>query len=57
MLIPSQEKNERLKKQGNVPNSEVHSGLALFQGAEEGEERAPGTHCLYMCVIIAKATW
>ena len=30
--------------------------VASFPGAE-GEERAPGTHCLRMHVIIAKATW
>ena len=28
-----------------------------FPGAEEGEERAHGTHCLRMRVIIAKTTW
>ena len=33
------------------------SAVASFPGAEEGEERAPGTHCLRMRVIIAKATW
>ena len=32
-------------------------GVASFPGAEEGEERAPGTLCLHMRVIIAKATW
>ena len=26
-------------------------GLASFPDAEEGEERAPGTHCLHMRVI------
>ena len=31
--------------------------LASFPGAEEEEERAPGTHCLRMRVIIAKAAW
>ena len=38
-----------LKKQGNVPNSEVHSGLALFQGAEEGEEREHLVHTICAC--------
>ena len=39
--------------------SAVHAAMALasFLGTEEGEERAPGTHCLRMCIIIAKATW
>ena len=31
--------------------------LASFPGAEEGDERAPGTQCLHMRVVIAKATW
>ena len=33
--------------------------IASFPGMEEGEEKEHlhGTHCLRMCVIIAKATW
>ena len=31
--------------------------LASFPGVEEGKERAPGTHCLCMRVVIAKAMW
>ena len=31
--------------------------LALFPGVEEEEERAPVTHCLHMCVVIAKTMW
>ena len=33
------------------------SRLVSFPDVEEREEKAPGTHCSRMRVIIAKATW
>ena len=40
----------------STPNTATYY-IASFPGAEEGKEKAPGTHCLRIRVIIAKATW
>ena len=36
---------------GTGDGSKFGTNLASFPGAEEGEERAPGTHCLRMRLI------
>ena len=35
----------------------IFENFSCRTGAEEGEEKVPGTQCFRMRVIIAKATW
>ena len=49
--------NKKRADSGNLRKFGATYRLASFPGAEEGEERAPGTHCLRMRVIIANITW
>ena len=60
MLAVTHKKDNCMVKRGFNQSLKILAAgqvLASFPGTEEGEEKVPGTHCLHMRVIIAKATW
>ena len=54
-IFSSKKKEE--KKQERGPNTGKATLSLVLRRGGGGGERAPGTHCLRMRVIIGKATW